>query len=53
MQLPMPDLAMLVLADFKNGDGWNYRNWLLEAAQHSHHREVTGRSEVMERLSEA
>jgi uncharacterized protein (TIGR02391 family) len=51
MQLPMPDLALLVLGDFLAGDGWNFRNWLNLAAQS--HAEVTTKPGVMDRLAEA
>lgn len=51
MQLPMPDLALLVLGDFLAGDGWNFRNWLNLAA-HSH-AEVTTKPGVMDRLAGA
>jgi uncharacterized protein (TIGR02391 family) len=49
--LPLPDLALLVLADFKAGDGWNQYNWLNSAAQN--HRDVTAPPGVMDRLAEA
>lgn len=50
MQVPMPDLALLVLDDFMAADGWNFRNWLNMAAQS--HREVTSTTGVMDRLTE-
>lgn len=50
MQLPMPDLALLVLSDFKMGDGWNMRNWMLGANQLQ---EVARRRDVQDRLAEA
>lgn len=51
MQLPMPDLALLVLGDFRAGGGWNFRNWLNLAAQS--HSDVTKQPGVMDRLAEA
>lgn len=51
MQLPMPDLALLVLGDFHAGDGWNFRNWLNSASQF--HRDHTTHPGVMDRLVEA
>lgn len=51
LAMPLPDLALLVLADFKQGQGWNQRNWMLEA-QHGH-TEVTRRPGVLDRLAEA
>lgn len=51
MHLPMPDLALLVLADFRAIYGWNFRNWLNTAAQS--HGDVTSNRGVMDRLSEA
>lgn len=51
MQLPMPDLALLVLDDFRAGDGWNFRNWLNGAAQSQG--DVTRTPGVMDRLAEA
>lgn len=51
LTLPMPDLALLVLADFKQGGGWNYRNWLLEADQG--HPGIAKEPGVMDRLTEA
>ena len=33
LALPMPDLALLVLADFKAGNGWNWKNWMIGATQ--------------------
>jgi uncharacterized protein (TIGR02391 family) len=49
--LPLPDLALLVLADFKAGSGWNQQNWMNGAAQS--HRDVTTAQGVMDRLAEA
>lgn len=51
MQLPMPDLSLLVLDGFLVGDGWNFRNWLNLAAQSQ--RDVTASPGVMDRLAEA
>lgn len=51
LTLPMPDLALLVLGDFKQGNGWNFRNWMLEASQG--HGAVTRAEGVMDRLAEA
>ena len=51
LALPLPDLALLVLADFNQGQGWNQRNWLLEANQG--HSEVARQPGVLDRLSEA
>lgn len=51
MSMPLPDLALLVLADFKQNGGWNQRNWMLEAQQA--HVEVTRQACVIERLAEA
>lgn len=54
MQLPLADLALLVLADFQAGGGWNQRNWMLGAKQlHQSHKDATQTSEVMNRLAEA
>jgi uncharacterized protein (TIGR02391 family) len=51
LELPLPDLSLLVLADFKEGGGWNQWNWLNSADQM--HRDQTATSGVMERLAEA
>lgn len=51
LTVPLPDLALLVLADFKEGEGWNQRNWLLEAKQG--HIEVVRQAGVLDRLAEA
>lgn len=32
--IPIPDLALLVLADFKDGDGWHKGNWMNAAKQY-------------------
>jgi uncharacterized protein (TIGR02391 family) len=50
MTLPMPDLALLVLADFKMNNGWNSRSWILGANQN--HEAARG-TEVQNRLAEA
>jgi uncharacterized protein (TIGR02391 family) len=34
--IPLPDLALLVLADFKQGEGWHKGNWITEANHHHH-----------------
>lgn len=34
MLLPMPDLALLVLADFRDRQGWNVQSWHMENQQH-------------------
>lgn len=49
--LPLPDLALLVLADFKEHSGWNQRNWMVEATQQR--REITNEAGVLDRLAEA
>jgi uncharacterized protein (TIGR02391 family) len=51
LAIPLPDLALLVLADFKQGNGWNQRSWMLEAQQG--HTEVARRAGVLDRLAEA
>lgn len=33
--IPVPDLALLVLADFRESDGWHEGNWINEANQTS------------------
>lgn len=32
-RIPIPDLALLVVADFKAKKDWNLRNWMLETEQ--------------------
>jgi uncharacterized protein (TIGR02391 family) len=34
--IPLPDLALLVLADFKQHEGWHKGNWITEANHHHH-----------------
>lgn len=51
MIMPLPDLALLVLGDFKDGGGWNQRNWMVEAQQA--HADVTRQAGVLNRLAEA
>ncbi len=53
MTLPLPDLALLVLADFKEGDGWNQRNWMLGAGAGAGN-QATGprKKDVVDRLAE-
>jgi uncharacterized protein (TIGR02391 family) len=34
--IPLPDLALLVLADFKQREGWHKGNWITEANHHQH-----------------
>lgn len=51
MQLPMPDLALLVLADFEARNGWNARNWHVENDQW--HTEHMRRAGLGDRLAEA
>lgn len=51
LAIPLPDLALLVLADFKQGQGWNQRNWMLEAQQG--HADVVRHARVVDRLAEA
>lgn len=48
--VPLPDLALLVLADFEEGQGWNQRSWLLEAKQG--HIEVVRHAGVLNWLAE-
>jgi len=50
-EIPLPDLALLVLADFKQGQGWNKGNWAGEARQN--YREHVGYANVGNRLLEA
>lgn len=49
--IPIPDLALLVLADFKAANSWNMRNWVLEAEQGHEAPMTSGR--VKHRLAEA
>ena len=51
LSLPMPDLALLVLADFQARNGWNVYNWINENQQW--HTEVMRVPGVADRLSEA
>ncbi len=45
--LPLDDRALLVLADFVEGGGWNWRNWIVEAEQHQPLYRQTGVPEVL------
>lgn len=47
----MPDLALLVLADFRDSGGWNSRNWMIGAQQA--HSELFGAPGISDRLAEA
>lgn len=49
--IPLPDLALLVLADFKQGEGWHKGNWINSANQH--HREHVEYANAGNRLLEA
>jgi uncharacterized protein (TIGR02391 family) len=49
--IPIPDLALLVLADFRDGDGWHKGNWV-NTAKHSHPQHF-GHANVGNRLWEA
>ena len=49
--LPLPDLALLVLANFQEGNGWNQQNWMNGAAQT--HRDITSAHGLMDRFAEA
>lgn len=50
MTLPLPDLALLVLGDFKEGNGWNQRNWMLGAGSQA---SGARKTELINRLAEA
>ena len=47
--LPLDELALRVLADFKATGGWNWRNWLVEREQGVYQ----GRPDALRALSEA
>jgi uncharacterized protein (TIGR02391 family) len=49
--IPLPDLALLVLADFQQGQGWHKGNWITEASQYQ--REHVSHADVGNRLLEA
>lgn len=49
--IPLPDLALLVLADFRESDGWHKGNWINEANQN--HREHVRFANLGNRLLEA
>jgi uncharacterized protein (TIGR02391 family) len=49
--IPLPDLALLVLAEFQQGQGSNKGNWIIEARQY--HPEHVSLANVGNRLSEA
>lgn len=49
--IPLPDLALLVLADFKMNAGWHKGNWVNEANQY--HPEHVRHANVGDRLLEA
>lgn len=53
VDLPLPDLALLVLADFQDGGGWNQRNWMLGAQQSLSGATATERPALINRLAEA
>ncbi len=33
LALPIDALALLILHDYKTGDGWNWQNWTRDAEQ--------------------
>lgn len=51
MTIPVPDLALLVLADFRDGSDWHKGNWMNSARQE--HREHFAHAGVGNRLWEA
>lgn len=48
-ELPIDALALLVLKDYVDGNGWNWQNWMIESAQDGTARDA----EIAQALSEA
>lgn len=49
LALPLDELALRVLADFRDNAEWNWRNWLLSARQHGY----PNRPDAVQALAEA